>query len=186
MYLEIWIFILKELNGGRALNFVTEKAFDTETYYDWKGKFNLEKMEDFIKEKGAEKIAFIFMTITCNSAGGEPVSMVNLRATSALAKRNKKHGDIIGLIPIIGSLGIALGYSVVVGWILRFTIGGLIGSLIKSTESVIYFQNISGKFGSIGWHILALALTFTIMVMGVSKGIEKVNKFMMPAFFYYF
>ncbi|AYF54843.1 sodium-dependent transporter [Clostridium novyi] len=104
----------------------------------------------------------------------------------ALAKRNKKHGDIIGLIPIIGSLGIALGYSVVVGWILRFTIGGLTGSLTKSTESVIYFENISGKFGSIGWHLLALALTFTIMVMGVSKGIEKVNKFMMPAFFLLF
>ncbi|EES91600.1 tryptophanase [Clostridium botulinum C] len=76
-----------ELNGGRALNFVTEKAFDTETYYDWKGNFDLEKMEAFIKEKGAEKIAFILMTITCNSAGGEPVSMANLRATSALAKK---------------------------------------------------------------------------------------------------
>ncbi|ABK60482.1 MULTISPECIES: tryptophanase [Clostridium] len=76
-----------ELNGGRALNFVTEKAFDTETYFDWKGNFDLEKMENFIKEKGADKIAFILMTITCNSAGGEPVSMANLRATNSLAKK---------------------------------------------------------------------------------------------------
>lgn len=104
----------------------------------------------------------------------------------ALARRNKKHGDIIGLIPIIGSLGIAIGYSVVVGWILRFTIGSITGSFMKSIESVEYFKIISGKFGSFSWHILALTLTFLIMIMGVSKGIEKVNKFMMPAFFILF
>ncbi len=50
----------------------------------------------------------------------------------AMESRNKKHGDLIGLIPVIGSLGIAIGYSVVVGWILRFTIGALSGGLISS------------------------------------------------------
>ncbi len=37
----------------------------------------------------------------------------------AMEMRGKKHGDLIGLIPVIGSLGIAIGYSVVVGWILK-------------------------------------------------------------------
>lgn len=76
-----------ELNGGRAVNFVTEKAFDTTTYYDWKGNFDVEKMEAFIKEKGADEIAFILMTITCNSSGGQPVQMANLRAVSEVGKK---------------------------------------------------------------------------------------------------
>lgn len=104
----------------------------------------------------------------------------------ALDRRGKKHGDILGLIPIVGSLGIAIGYSVVVGWILRFTIGSISGQLTSSTDSVKYFQVISGQYGSLVWHLLALALTFIVMLMGVSKGIEKVNKIMMPAFFILF
>ncbi|KEH85088.1 MULTISPECIES: sodium-dependent transporter [Clostridium] len=104
----------------------------------------------------------------------------------ALNRRGKKHGDILGLIPIVGSLGIAIGYSVVVGWILRFTIGSISGQLTSSTDSVKYFEVISGQYGSLVWHLLALALTFIVMLMGVSKGIEKVNKIMMPAFFILF
>lgn len=101
----------------------------------------------------------------------------------ALERRGKKHGDLIGLIPVIGSLGIAIGYSVVVGWILRFTVGALSGSLTGAADSGAYFGAIAGKFGSLGWHLAALVLTFTVMVAGISAGIEKINKFMMPAFF---
>lgn len=104
----------------------------------------------------------------------------------ALEKRGKKHGELIGLIPVIGSLGIAIGYSVVLGWILRFTLGSITGSMIKASDSGAYFGAIAGKLGSISWHLSALAITFIIMIMGVSKGIEKVNKVMMPAFFLLF
>lgn len=101
----------------------------------------------------------------------------------AMEKRGKNHGDLIGLIPVIGSLGIAIGYSVVVGWILRFTVGSLSGSLISSPNSGAYFGIIAGKFGSVGWHFAALIITFIVMTAGISEGIEKINKFMMPAFF---
>ncbi|MBE6064228.1 sodium-dependent transporter [Clostridium cochlearium] len=104
----------------------------------------------------------------------------------ALETRGKKHGEIIGLIPVIGSLGIAIGYSVVLGWILRFTLGAITGSILKASDSGAYFEAIAGNLGSLSWHLLALALTFIIMIMGVSKGIEKVNKVMMPAFFLLF
>ncbi|MCR1970775.1 sodium-dependent transporter [Clostridium cochlearium] len=104
----------------------------------------------------------------------------------ALETRGKKYGEIIGLIPVIGSLGIAIGYSVVLGWILRFTLGAITGSILKASDSGAYFEAIAGNLGSLSWHLLALALTFIIMIMGVSKGIEKVNKVMMPAFFLLF
>jgi NSS family neurotransmitter:Na+ symporter len=95
-------------------------------------------------------------------------------------------GGVIGWIPVIGSLGIAIGYAVVVGWILRFTFGAVTGAMLAAPNSGAYFGVIAGKFGSMQWHILALVIGFTIMLAGVSSGIEKVNKFMMPAFFVLF
>ncbi|WBW98819.1 tryptophanase [Oceanirhabdus sp. W0125-5] len=76
-----------EISGGRAMNFVTEKAFNTTEYYDWKGNFDLEKMESFIVEKGVENIAFIIVTVTCNSSGGQPVSMENIRGVREIADK---------------------------------------------------------------------------------------------------
>ncbi|QXM06540.1 sodium-dependent transporter [Crassaminicella indica] len=104
----------------------------------------------------------------------------------AFERRNKKNGDLLGLIPVIGSLGIALGYAVVVGWILRFTVGAITGAVISATNSGAYFGEIAGEFGSLGWHFAGLAITFIVMLMGVAKGIEKANKIMMPAFFLLF
>ena len=76
-----------EIPGGRAVNFVTEKAYDTTTSFDFKGNFDLERMEAFIREKGAQNMAFILITITCNGSGGQPVSMENIRGASALGKK---------------------------------------------------------------------------------------------------
>ncbi len=76
-----------ELNGGRPLNFVTEKAFNTTEPYDWKGNFDLGKLEDFIKTHDRDDIAFINITITCNSCGGQPVSMENIKSVSGIAKK---------------------------------------------------------------------------------------------------
>ncbi|NLM44723.1 MAG: tryptophanase [Clostridiales bacterium] len=76
-----------ELAGGHAVNLVHERAFDTTTPHPFKGDFDLEKLEDYIKTRGVENIAFLIMTITCNSAGGQPVSMANMRAVSEICKK---------------------------------------------------------------------------------------------------
>jgi len=76
-----------EIAGGRAINLIDEKAFDTETYDDFKGDFDLEKLENFIKEHDVNDIAGIVMTVTCNSAGGQPVSMENMRGVKAIADK---------------------------------------------------------------------------------------------------
>lgn len=100
----------------------------------------------------------------------------------AAEMRGKKWGGFVGFVPTVASLGIAIGYSVVVGWILKFLSGGITGEAM-TTPSEEYFGEIALNFGSVPWHMLALAIAFVIMVFGVSKGIEKVNKFMMPLFF---
>ncbi|AZR73268.1 tyrosine phenol-lyase [Anoxybacter fermentans] len=76
-----------ELKGGRAVNLIHERAYDTAVEHPFKGNIDLEKLEAFIVEHGAENIAFILMTVTCNSAGGQPVSMENIRGAYQIGKK---------------------------------------------------------------------------------------------------
>lgn len=101
-------------------------------------------------------------------------------------KRARKAGRLIGLIPVLGSLGIAVGYSVVVGWVIRYLFGALTGELERIENMGSFFGELTGSFGSVGWHMAGLAATFLIMTFGISKGIEQVNKIMMPIFFVLF
>ncbi|MCX7780259.1 MAG: tryptophanase [Negativicutes bacterium] len=74
-----------ELNGAVPVNLVIDEAFDTQTEHPFKGNFDLALLESFIAEKGAENIAFIIVTVTCNSAGGQPISMENIRGVKRIA-----------------------------------------------------------------------------------------------------
>lgn len=76
-----------ELNGAVPVNLVIDEAFDTQKEHPFKGNFDLAKLEQFITEKGPENIAFIIITVTCNSAGGQPVSMENVRGVRRLADK---------------------------------------------------------------------------------------------------
>ena len=103
----------------------------------------------------------------------------------AMKSRGKKGGALLGSIPLIGSLGIAIGYAIIVGWVLRYLAGAVTGSLFAQ-PSTEYFSGITGAFGSVPWHVIVIVLTVAALVLGILKGIEKVSKFMMPAFFVLF
>ena len=102
-----------------------------------------------------------------------------------LKSRGKKGGKLLGIIPLLGVLGIAIGYSVVVGWVLRYTAGAATGAILNS-DAQGFFDALAVNFGSISWHLIAVAFTVVILIFGVASGIEKLSKFMMPAFFILF
>ena len=109
----------------------------------------------------------------------------------AMASRGKgrRLGEAIGYIPVLGSLSLAIGYSVIVGWILRYSAGSLTGTTLAPGDVdgfALAFSSMAGAFGNNFWQTVGLVITFIIMVLGISGGIEKINKIIMPLFFLLF
>jgi tryptophanase len=68
-----------------AKDIVVQEARDTQNYAPFKGNMDIPALKSFINEVGADKVGVIIMTITNNSAGGQPVSMENIRETAKVA-----------------------------------------------------------------------------------------------------
>jgi tyrosine phenol-lyase len=68
-----------ELPGGKMVDIIIDKAHDPEDIYQFKGNIDLKKLQAFIDEYGLEKIAFVNVEMNVNMAGGQPISMQNLR-----------------------------------------------------------------------------------------------------------
>ena len=99
----------------------------------------------------------------------------------------RKAGEAIGLIPVIGSLAMAMGYTVVVGWIFKYTFLALSGKLSGMGQDMPtiggMFDSTASVFGNNLWIIIAMVVTAVIMALGIAGGIEKSNKVMMPLLF---
>lgn len=76
-----------ELTGARAIDCVVKEALDPKVRVPFKGNMDVERLERLINEHGKEKIKLVVMTITNNSAGGQPVSMQNMRDVSEICKK---------------------------------------------------------------------------------------------------
>ncbi len=76
-----------ELNGSFGKDLVIDAAYDTEAFHPFKGNFDIDKLENFINEKGVENIGTILITATCNSAGGQPVSMENIKEVRKVGEK---------------------------------------------------------------------------------------------------
>ncbi|MCW0331533.1 tyrosine phenol-lyase [Pantoea ananatis] len=75
----------QEKNGATFVDIVRDEAHDASLNLPFKGDIDLNKLATLIKEKGAENIAYICLAVTVNLAGGQPVSMANMRAVREMA-----------------------------------------------------------------------------------------------------
>lgn len=76
-----------EFRRAHAVDCTIDEAFDTTMMHPFKGNLDLNKLEKVLKEHPKENIPFIIVTITCNSSGGQPVSMENIKQVSAICKK---------------------------------------------------------------------------------------------------
>jgi len=77
----------QELAGGIFVDVIIDEAHDPANLHPFKGNIDLEKLERLFKEVGAEKVAYVSLAGTVNMAGGQPVSMANVRALRELCDR---------------------------------------------------------------------------------------------------
>ncbi len=76
-----------EFRKSHAVDCTIDEAFDTVLDHPFKGNIDLNKLEKVLMDNPKEKIPLIIVTVTCNSSGGQPVSMKNMRDVSALAHK---------------------------------------------------------------------------------------------------
>ena len=102
----------------------------------------------------------------------------------------RKPGELVGYIPVLGSLALAIGYTCVMGWIFKYTFlafdGGL-SAMGQDMDAIVgSFNATAGAWGANVWVVVAVAVSFFIMSFGIAGGIEKANKVMMPILFFLF
>ena len=105
------------------------------------------------------------------------------------SRGHRKAGEALGWIPVLGALAMAIGYTVVMGWILKYTIGTFTGAVLAPADIDGFagaFGSMASSFGNNFWQTAALVICMIILMFGVGSGIEKANKIMMPVFFVLF
>ena len=132
-----------------------------------------------------------------------PIDAFGYAAGARLGSR--RPGQLVGVVPIVGSLMLVIGYTVVMSWIFKYAflsitgglyalgqdmgaIGGTFGGAAPEAEKLgeaVGMMVRGGVFG-IGnglWLVVGLAAALAIMALGVARGIEAANKIMMPVLF---
>ena len=107
---------------------------------------------------------------------------------NAWATRGKtmgKVGGLLGWLPLAGSMCIAIGYAVIVTYVLKALVDSVLGTLMH-TDTAAWFASFSAEpYSVIPFHIIVVVGTLLTLFLG-AKSIERTNKVMMPLFFVIF
>ncbi len=77
----------QELAGGKFVDVIIDEAHDPESEHPFKGNIDLNKLQALIDEVGADKIPYVSVATTVNMAGGQPISLENLKAVRELTRK---------------------------------------------------------------------------------------------------
>ncbi|MBU4484948.1 tryptophanase, partial [bacterium] len=77
-----------EIRGGRAIDCTIDEGRESGLEHPFKGNLDIKKLQSAFEKYGKEKIPYVLITITCNSGGGQPVSMKNIKEVSSFCKKN--------------------------------------------------------------------------------------------------
>ena len=106
-------------------------------------------------------------------------------AWATRSERMGKAGEILGWLPLAGSLCIAIGYAVIVTYVLKALVDSLAGTLMTGDAAVWFSEFSTSPYSVIPYHVIVVAGTLLTLVLG-ARSIEKTNKIMMPVFFIIF
>ena len=106
----------------------------------------------------------------------------------ATGQRGKESlGKKLGIIPVLGSLALAIGYTAVMGWIFKYNYLAINGKLTSFANDFSLigaaFEQTASAFSNNLWIIVAGLSSMIIMSFGIAKGIERANKILMPILF---
>ncbi|MFI3171523.1 MAG: sodium-dependent transporter [Eubacteriales bacterium] len=107
------------------------------------------------------------------------------KAWATRSEKAGKAGSLLGWLPLIGSMCIAIGYAVIVSYVLKALFNSLDGTLM-SVDTNSWFESFSmTSYSVIPFHIIVVVGTLLSLFLG-AKSIERTNKIMMPVFFVIF
>ena len=107
---------------------------------------------------------------------------------AAWATRGKgagKAGGVLGWLPIAGSLCIAIGYAVIIAYVLKALVDSVVGTLMTADAAAWFGDFSSTDFSVVPYHVVVVVGTLLTLLLGASS-IERTNKVMMPLFFLIF
>lgn len=145
---------------------------------------------------GAFLLAYLFFIVLFSTVGLSAEYAIGRRSRTgtlgsyqnAWATRSDKMGKaggILGWLPLAGSMCIAIGYAVIIAYILKAFVQSVTGELMKVDTGVWFDSFSSAEYSVVPFHIIVVVVTLLTLLLG-AKSIEKSNKIMMPVFFVIF
>ena len=145
---------------------------------------------------GAFLIAYLFFVALFSVVGLSAEYVIGRRARTgtlgayrnAWASRKEKLGKVggaLGWLPLAGSMCIAIGYAIIVAYVLKAFFSSITGELMHA-DPAVWFEGVSSNdFSVVPFHVIIVVGTLLTLLLG-AKSIEKTNKIMMPVFFVIF
>lgn len=106
-------------------------------------------------------------------------------AWASRSEKLGKAGGLIGWLPLAGSMCIAIGYAVIIAYVLKAFWSSLTGSLMEVDTEAWFGTFSTTEYSVVPFHIIVVVATLFTLFLG-AKSIEKTNKVMMPVFFIIF